>query len=210
MDVVHGRGWPVVLAHDAVRLRPLSRRDGRAWHALRSANAQWLAPWEATSPTPDVPLPSFGRMVRDLRRQAAAGRALPFAIDYEGRLAGQLTVSSIVWGSLRSAAVGYWVDRSLAGRGIAPTALALAVDHCLHTLGLHRVEVNIRPENAASLRVVAKLGLREEGLRRRYLHIDGDWRDHRSFAVTAEEVPQGLLARWLAESQPSQEISPGT
>ena len=59
------------------------------------------------------------------------------------------------------------------------------------------MEVNIRPENEASLRVVQKLGLREEGLRRAYLHVDGAWRDHRSFAVTAEEVPEGLLTRWL-------------
>jgi ribosomal-protein-alanine N-acetyltransferase len=37
-------------------------------------------------------------------------------------------------------------------------------------------------------------------LRERYLHIDGDWRDHLSFAVTAEEVPEGLLARLRAAS----------
>ena len=85
-----------------------------------------------------------------------------------------------------------------AGQGVAPLCLAALVDHAIYGLGLHRVEVNIRPENVASLRVVAKLGLRDEGLRLRYLHIDGDWRDHRSFAVTAEEVPDGLLARWLA------------
>ena len=84
-----------------------------------------------------------------------------------------------------------------AGRGIIPTAVALATDHCFATVGLHRVEVNIRPENAASLRVVEKLGFRPEGLRPRYLHIDGDWRDHLSFALTADEVPEGLLARWL-------------
>ena len=64
---------------------------------------------------------------------------------------------------------------------------------------LHRVEVNIRPENTPSLRVVEKLQLREEGLRPRYLHIDGDWRDHRCFAVHAEEVADtgGLLPRLL-------------
>ena len=81
--------------------------------------------------------------------------------------------------------------------------MALATDYCLLTMGLHRVEVNIRPENAASLRVVAKLGLRDEGLRQHYLHIDGAWRDHRTFAVTREELgPGGLLAR-LAGSRSS-------
>ena len=69
-----------------------------------------------------------------------------------------------------------------------PTAVAMAVDHCFGPVGLHRVEINIRPENAASLRVVAKLGFRPEGLRPRYLHIDGDWRDHLVFALNAEEA----------------------
>ena len=53
---------------------------------------------------------------------------------------------------------------------------------------LHRVEVNIRPDNAASLRVVSKLGMRDEGVRRGYLHIAGAWHDHRSFALTVEDL----------------------
>jgi len=135
-------------------------------------------------------------MVRSLLRQARQGTLLPFAVTYDDELVGQLTVGGVTYGSLCSAHIGYWIDQRVAGRGIMPTAVALAVDHCFRTLGLHRVEVNIRPENTASLRVVEKLGLREEGLRARYLHIAGAWRDHRSFAVTAEEVPEGLLARW--------------
>ena len=67
-------------------------------------------------------------------------------------------------------------------------------------MGLHRLEINVRPENTASLRVVDKLGFRDEGVRRRFLHIAGDWRDHRTFALTAEEVPDGLLNRWLQRS----------
>lgn len=77
-----------------------------------------------------------------------------------------------------------------------PTAVALVSDHCFRTVGLHRIEVCIRPENGPSRRVVEKLGFREEGLRPRYLHIDGAWRDHLVFALTAEEVPEGLLGRW--------------
>ena len=93
--------------------------------------------------------------------------------------------------------LGYWIDQRVAGRGITPTAVALAIDHCFIGLGLHRVEIHIRPENSASLRVVEKLGLRYEGVRRAYLHIDGDWRDHMTYVVTREEVvPDGLLARW--------------
>jgi ribosomal-protein-alanine N-acetyltransferase len=79
----------------------------------------------------------------------------------------------------------------------------MAVDHAFRFVGLHRVEVNIRPENLASRRVVEKLGLREEGYHPRYLHIGGAWRDHVGYAVTVEDVaPHGLLSRWR-ESQRS-------
>jgi ribosomal-protein-alanine N-acetyltransferase len=74
------------------------------------------------------------------------------------------------------------------------------VDHCFFGLGLHRVEIAIRPENTASLRVVEKLGFRLEGAAPRYLHIDGGWRDHQLYALTREEVPQGVLNRWRRAS----------
>ncbi|MCF8538458.1 MAG: GNAT family N-acetyltransferase, partial [Candidatus Nanopelagicales bacterium] len=90
--------------------------------------------------------------------------------------------------------IGYWIDREVAGRGIMPTAVALAIDHCFTSLHLHRIEINIRPENTASLRVVEKLGLRLEGERPAYLHIDGDWRDHRTFVVFADDVPSGVTS----------------
>lgn len=191
------RGWPVVLREGDVVLRPLRRRDARAWLAARMRNAAWLEPWEATSPEPFTGQPpSFPEFVRTLSAQARQGSALPFVIEYRGELVGQLTVSTIVRGSLCSGSIGYWISQQVAGRGITPTAVAMAVDHCFGPVGLHRIEINIRPENAASLRVVAKLGLRDEGLRERYLHIQGEWCDHRTFAVTTEEVPGGLLARW--------------
>ncbi|HEY8717346.1 GNAT family protein [Pengzhenrongella sp.] len=192
-------GWPVVLADGDVRLRPLVRKDARAWLALRAANGAWLEPWEASSPTGNSgPVPTFGEFVRSLSSQARKGTALPFAVEFRGELVGQLTVSSIVYGSLRSAAIGYWVSRHVAGHGVIPTAAALATDYCFDALGLHRIEINIRSENRPSLRVVEKLGFRDEGVRERFLHIAGSWRDHRTFALTTEDVPGGLLARWHA------------
>ncbi|MFD8074306.1 GNAT family N-acetyltransferase [Streptomyces sp. NBC_00510] len=192
--------WPAELADGDVLLRPIRMRDQRAWREVNRRNREWLRPWEATvPPAPPGHLtqrPTYRQMVRHLRHEAAAGRMMPFVIEYQGRLAGQLTVAGITWGSMCSAHVGYWVDEAVAGRGVMPTAVALAVDHCFRAVGLHRVEVCIRPENMPSRRVVEKLGFREEGLRPRYLHIDGAWRDHLVFALTAEEVPEGMLHRW--------------
>jgi ribosomal-protein-alanine N-acetyltransferase len=121
---------------------------------------------------------------------------LPFVVTLDGRFAGQLNVAGIVRGSMDSAHIGYWVDQRVAGRGVMPTAVALVVDHCFGAVGLHRIEVNIRPENVASRRVVEKLRFRDEGIRKRYLHISGDWRDHVTYALVKEELPNGLLYQW--------------
>ncbi|MFW6092072.1 MAG: GNAT family N-acetyltransferase [Actinomycetota bacterium] len=191
--------WPVRLSEGPVGLRHLRYRDARAWTEVRTRNAEWLRPWEPTSPIPGTrAVSSFRYLVRRYNAQARAGEALPWIVTYEDRLVGQLTISGITWGSARMGSAGYWVDQAVAGHGVIPTALAMAVDHCFFVVGLHRIEVNIRPENQASLRVVRKLGFREEGVRERYLHIDGEWRDHLSFALTADEVPGGLLRRWRA------------
>ena len=74
--------------------------------------------------------------------------------------------------------------------------MALAIDHCFLAVGLHRIEIAIRPENSNSLRVVEKLEIPEVGYAPRFLHIDGDWRDHRLYAITKEDVPFGLLKRY--------------
>ena len=168
---------------------------------VRGGNAEWLRPWEATVPPGDTSAPrTFKALVRDLRRQAREYRALPFAVTVDDEFAGQVTVTNIVGGSARWAQVGYWVDRRYAGQGVIPTAVALVVDYCLLELHLHRIEVAIRPENTASLRVVEKLGFTEVGYAPVYLHIDGDWRDHRLFAITAEEASGGILRRLQASS----------
>src|ERR1039457_6872503 len=202
--VAYARGWPATLTEPSllsspVSLRPLAARDARPWREARVRNADWLRPWEPTNPETPLYQTSLGpyvAMARTMRREAKQGLTLPWVVDYAGHFAGQLTVGSIVWGSARSGQVGYWVDESVAGRGVVPTALAMAVDHCFFVVGLHRVEATIRPENLASRRVVEKLGFREEGIRRRSLHIDGTWRDHLCYALTAEDVPDGLLPRW--------------
>jgi ribosomal-protein-alanine N-acetyltransferase len=116
-------------------------------------------------------------------------------VEHDGRFVGQLTVSNIVRGSAQFASMGYWIDERYAGRGIIPRAVALAIDHCFGEVGLHRIEIAIRPENTSSLRVVEKLGINEVGFAPKFLHIDGDWRDHRIFAITREDAPLGLLAR---------------
>lgn len=209
-----GRRWPVTLRHEDLVLRPMRMRDAADWERVRRRNAGWLRPWEATLPPSAEPgPPTYGALVRALNRQARDGRMLPWLISYQPDharssrpvLAGQLTVSGIVGGSSASAQIGYWIDQQWAGRGLTPLAVAMAMDYCYRTLRLHRIEVAIRPENTRSLRVVEKLGFRPEGVRPRYLHIDGDWRDHLIFALNSDEVGDGMVARWLSKRDHDQQ-----
>ncbi len=189
-------GWPARLTSGEITLRPVSRSDAPAWREIRARNAEWLKPWDATVPPGGDSRPtSYPALVRRLRRMAREGTTLPFALEVEGNFAGQVTVNNIVRGSAQFASLGYWIDQRYAGRGIMPRAVAMAIDHCFATVGLHRIEICIRPENTNSLRIVEKLGLTAVGLAPRFLHIDGAWRDHRIFAVTVEECPGGMLAR---------------
>jgi ribosomal-protein-alanine N-acetyltransferase len=194
--------WQAKLFEGEVGLRPIRQRDAKVWREVRQRNLAWLQQWEATVPeegllSGDVPA-TFSVMVRTLHRQARLRKVLPWVVTYNGELVGQVTVGGIAYGSMRSAYIGYWIDEKVAGRGIMPTAVAMALDYCFEELELHRVEIHIRPENTASRRVVEKLGIPEEGLRRSYLHIDGDWRDHICYAIVSGERPQGVLSSWRA------------
>ena len=183
------------LSDGSVTIRSIHIRDARALEKELAGNRSWLRQWEATSPHGPASFDTRAG-IRSLLAGARAGTAVPFAIEVDGEFAGQLNVSSIAYGSLSSATTGYWVAQRFAGQNVTPTAVAMATDHCFFTLGLHRMEICIRPENAPSLRVVEKLGFRYEGLKRRYIHINGDWRDHFCFGLTVEEGPHGVLRRW--------------
>jgi len=184
-----------------ISIRPIRLRDSKLLEKELLDNRGWLRKWEATNPVGPMSFDVRGS-IRHLQSNARAGLGLPFIIEYRGELAGQLNVSGVTYGSLSSATIGYWVSERFAGLGLTPTAVALATDHVFFGIGLHRMEICIRPENEPSLRVVEKLGFRYEGLRRRYIHINGDWRDHFCFGLTVEEVPTGVLRRWLDGKAP--------
>lgn len=197
--------WPVsrrtvLPSGRLLTLRPLERADRLAWEALRRRNEAWLSRWESTVPGELRHPLSFRRLRRGLDLAARDGTLLPFVIDVDGELVGQMQLFDVVWGSRASGWAGYWLDEAATGRGYATWALATLVDHALLSAGLHRVEVGIRPENTASLAVVERLGMPEEGLRRGLMHVDGQWRDHRCFAVLAEDLgPGGYAAGGLVE-----------
>ena len=193
---------PLRVPAGVVRLRAVRMRDGAQWSRIRLADRKHLEPWE---PSADGDwamrhtVSAWPGLVSGLRAEARKGRMLPYVIELDGRFCGQLTIGNVTHGALRSAWIGYWVPQSATGGGVATAALALGLDHCFGPVMLHRVEATVRPENAASRAVLAKVGFREEGLLRRYLEVDRAWRDHLLMAITVEEV-QGSVASTLVRA----------
>jgi ribosomal-protein-alanine N-acetyltransferase len=182
--------WPAVLSGDEISLRPLRFRDHGRWNAVRAENRAWLSPWEATIPLiyPEdegderaIALPSYFEMVRNLNSEARNGRSFSFAIWKGSNLIGQISLGGVIYGALRGGHIGYWIDRNYANKGYTSAAVLLLTDFAFNTLKLHRIEINLRPENAASRRVAEKAGYVFESNRPKYLHIDGNWRDHICF-----------------------------
>ena len=175
------------LIDQEITLKPIRFRDKAAWDAVRAINRDWLSPWEATRPQIDgnAPLPSYYGMVMQLNREIRALRSISLGIwlteNKNEILIGQITLGGIIFGAMRGAHIGYWIDQRFASRGYTTRAVKLLTKYGFETLKLHRIEINLRPENAASKRVAEKSGYVFEGLRPRYLHIDGAWRDHLCF-----------------------------
>lgn len=191
-----------ILCSGDVSVRVVRLKDAKALQTLILENRSWLRPWEATNPTGPNSF-NIKAQVRALLSQLKKQQGLPLVIEHEGKVVGQLNVSNILHGSVSSAILGYWICPASAGKGITAKAVGLVTDYLFNQYGLHRVEINIRPENAASLRIVEKLGFRYEGLKKKYIHINGDWRDHYVFALTSDEVSDGILNRFINDSVPT-------
>jgi ribosomal-protein-alanine N-acetyltransferase len=194
---------PLELSGCRVQLRTLSEDDYKEWFEIRARCRDWLVPWEPRpdgSPTTPEDRASFVARCAARERERQMGTGYGFGIFLDGRLVGEITLSSIQRGPFQNAFVGYWVDQAMAGHGLAPEATVVVLRFAFEELALHRIEVAIVPRNRASRRVVEKLELREEGVAMRYLEIDGQWEDHVRYAVTSEEWAtrsESLIATWI-------------
>lgn len=186
-----------------VRLATLVEADYPAWIEVRKRCRPWLVPWEPRSkgaPIAPEDAASFAARCGMRERERQLGTGFGFGIFLEDRFAGEITLSSIQRGPFQNGSIGYWIDEDLAGSGLVPESVVVVLQFAFETLRLHRVEVAIIPRNAASRRVVEKLGLRSEGIALGFLEINGDWEDHVRYAMTAEEwAARGseLKATWL-------------
>ncbi|MFF2619582.1 GNAT family N-acetyltransferase [Kitasatospora sp. NPDC058046] len=131
----------------------------------------------------------------DLLKRQGSGLRTFLIVDREtGGLVGKVNVANIVMGRFCNASLGYDSYVPFNGTGRMTEGMRLVVDRCFAPqtadgLGLHRLEINVQPENERSIAMAKRLGFRHEGFTPRMLFLQGDWRDHERFALTAEEWP---------------------
>ena len=183
----------IELTDGEILLRPFTSSDKKQWRRVRAMNREWLEEWEATVPRTSKSdelksALSFNKMVRAYRKEERAGRSFSFGIFIGPNLIGQINLGGVIYGALRGAHIGYWIDRNFANRGYTTQAVQLLSSYGFSELGLHRIEINVRLENAASCKVAEKAGFTFEGHRKAFLHIDGAWRDHVSFVKYNELI----------------------
>lgn len=180
---------PPDLVGRKVRLRYPAGADFDAWADLRARSRSFLTPWEPTWPFDDLTRAAFRRRLRRYTRDIRDDRAYPFFIfAHSGDLVGGLTVSNVRRGVAQACSVGYWAGESYAGRGLISDAVRTVLPFCFNALGLHRAEAACLESNMPSRRVLTACGFRHEGAARKYLRIDGQWRDHMLFAVLEEDL----------------------
>lgn len=164
-----------------VNLSRPSPDDAGDFIAAARASAALQRPWVSAPDSPE-------RFTAFLNRAAREDQA-SYLIRHRdcGALVGYVNINNIVRGALRSGYLGYAAFASHARRGLMTSGLAAVVTEAFASLGLHRLEANIQPDNSRSLALVQRLGFTREGLSPRYLMVDGAWRDHERWAVLAED-----------------------
>jgi ribosomal-protein-alanine N-acetyltransferase len=176
------------LERERVTIRRPEAADSERLLALYLRNRSFLEPWTPHRSESFYTRAAQERAIADACAAWGAGSAYEFLIESdEGELVGRVALSSVARGPFQNAHLGYFVDEASTGRGYATEAVRLALEFAFVDAQVHRVQAAVTPQNTASIRVLEKLGFREEGLAARYLQIAGAWGDHRIFALTREE-----------------------
>ena len=160
-----------------IYLRPVTRRDRQEFLTLMQESRDLHEPW--INP-PLTPLAFQNYLARTQRDDHEGFLVCARATD---AITGVINLNNIVRGTFLSASLGYYAVRRCAGQGYMQEGLTLVVAHAFRSLGLHRLEANIQPDNHRSIALVRRCGFEKEGLSRAFLYLAGAWRDHERWAI---------------------------
>jgi len=174
-----------VLRGEGVWLRAPIAADYEEWAELRARSRAFLKPWEPTWPQDDLTRAAFRRRLRRYAEERRLDHAYSFFLfkNGSGELMGGVTISNIRRSVAQTGTVGYWMGEPFAGQGYMTAGVRALVPHAFGPMRLRRLEAACLPHNAASIRLLEKVGFIREGYAREYLCIDGVWQDHLLFAL---------------------------
>lgn len=164
-----------------VLIKKTTEEDCQELVSLHRRSKEFHFPW-ASPPLTEEECKTY---IRRCQNEDFEGLLIRHSIHK--KIVGVANLSQIFYRAFQNAYLGYYVDVDFAGQGLMLEGLRLVINHAFFALNLHRVEANIQPENIASINLVRRLGFTKEGFSRRYLKINGEWRDHERWALTVED-----------------------
>ncbi|GAA4004383.1 hypothetical protein GCM10022247_26740 [Allokutzneria multivorans] len=171
---------------ERLALRRFRREDAEAFRAYRSdpAVARYQS-WEAPLSTVDAE-----ELVAEF---AGLDPNAPGWFQYAVELRGRGTLIGDVGVNLHEnrmqAEIGFTFAREHQGRGHATEAVSRVVDHLLVSQGLRRVSAECDARNTASVRLLERVGFRQEGHRPEFTWLKGEWTDDLLFGLLAPNWP---------------------
>ena len=168
------------LTGERVFLRPPKRRDALKWQKLRISSKSFLVPWEPSWDASSCTRRAYLRYFKNSNYLANIDRAYSFLIfkTDDKALLGGINIGNVRRGVSQSASLGYWIGEKYSRNGYMKEALKLLIPSLFVDLRLNRIEAATLEENIASKNLLKKIGFKKEGLLRKYLKINGTWRDH--------------------------------
>jgi ribosomal-protein-alanine N-acetyltransferase len=166
-----------------VGIRHFTHEDGAEFTARARESKDLHHPWLFPPDSASAYAAYAGRLIEDPTK---AGFLVCEMGD--GAIAGFININNIVEGGFQCGALGYGAFAHAAGQGLMREGLNLVVGHAFGPMRLHRLEINVQPTNAASIALARNCGFRLEGFSPNMIFIDGAWRDHERWAITAEMV----------------------
>lgn len=174
---------------ESVHLRFPHGQDYAAWAELRAQSRDFLTPWEPTWASNELTKMAFRRRLKHYARDLREDMGYAFFVfrNADETLLGGITLSNVRRGVTQACTLGYWIGAPYARQGYMTAGVKTVIPFAFDSLRLHRLEAACLPHNVASRRLLEGLGFAYEGLARRYLKIDGEWRDHLLYALLEDD-----------------------
>jgi RimJ/RimL family protein N-acetyltransferase len=185
--VIEGDRLPTLEAR-RVLLRWLDDGDVAALYAI-FADPEVMRYWSAP-PLGDVE--DAGRLLDEIRRHFREKTLFQWGVARreDDRVVGTCTLDRPDPVNLR-AEIGFALSREHQGRGYMGEALDALLDHAFGPLGLRRIEADVDPRNAASIRLLEKLGFRREGHLRQRWRVGDEVQDSLFYGLLRDERKTG-------------------